>query len=105
MDHNGKGINSHLLKHHIEKELQCLQNKDFVIISSGFWNNTVKRKISKVLWIRDLRPTLNRQERSIELKLFKQGRVLVTVKNSAVNTVFSIRPTVELPNLYLPKTQ
>ena len=35
MDHNGRGINSHFLKHHIEKEHQRLQNKDFVFISSG----------------------------------------------------------------------
>ena len=47
--HNGRDINSHLSKHYIEKEHQCLQNKDFVIISSGFWNNTIKKKISEVL--------------------------------------------------------
>ena len=55
----------------MEKELQCLQNKDFVILSNGFRNNTVKRKISEALWIKDLQPTLNRQEKSIELKLLK----------------------------------
>ena len=54
----------------MEKEHQCLQNKDFVIISSGCRNNTVKRKISEALWIKDLRATLNRQEKSIKLKLF-----------------------------------
>ena len=54
----------------MEKEHQYLQNKDFVILSSGFWNNTVKRKIPEALWIKDLRLTLNRQEKSIELKLF-----------------------------------
>ena len=46
MDHNGRDINSHLLKHHMEKEHRCLQTKDSVILSSGFRNNTVKRKIS-----------------------------------------------------------
>ena len=70
MDHNGTDVNSHLLKHYMEKEHECLQNKDFVILSSGFSNNTVKRKNSEALWIKDLRPTLNRQEKSIELKLF-----------------------------------
>ena len=54
----------------MEKEHQCLQNKGFVILSSVFRNNTVKRKIFEVLWIKDPRPTLNRQEKSIELKLF-----------------------------------
>ena len=70
MDHNGRDVNYHLLKYHMEKEHQCLQNKDFVFLSSGFRNNTLKRKISEVLWIKDLRRTFNRQEKSIELKLF-----------------------------------
>ena len=70
MDHNGRDVNSHLLKHQMEKEHQCLQNKGFVILSSVFRNNTVKRKIFEVLKIKDPRPTLNRQEKSIELKLF-----------------------------------
>ena len=39
MDHNGRDVNSHLLKHYLGKEHQCLQNKDFVILSGGFWNN------------------------------------------------------------------
>ena len=73
MDHNGRDESSHLLKHHMEKEHQCLQNKDFVIISSGFWKNKVNRKISEAPWIKDLRPTLNRQEKSIELKLFNES--------------------------------
>ena len=45
IDHNGIDLNCHLLKHHSEKEHKCLQNKDFVIRSSGFRNNTVKRMI------------------------------------------------------------
>ena len=57
----------------MENEHQYLQNKDFVILSSGFWNNTVKRKIPEALWIKDLRLTLNRQEKSIELKLFNEN--------------------------------
>ena len=69
MDHNGRDVNSHLLKHHMEKKHQYPQNKDFIILSSSFQNNVVKRKISEVLWIKDVRPTLNRQKISIELKL------------------------------------
>ena len=70
MDHNGRDVNSYLLKHRMKKEHQCLQNKEFVILSSSIQNNTVQKKISEVLWIKDLRPTLNRQEESIEFKLF-----------------------------------
>ena len=54
----------------ISERIMDHNGKDFVILSSGFRNNTVKRKISEALWIKDLRPTLNRQEKSIELKLF-----------------------------------
>ena len=39
MGHNGRDINSHLLKRSILKEHQCLQNQDFVIISRGFWKH------------------------------------------------------------------
>ena len=44
--------------------------KTLLFLASGFWNNIVKRKISEELWIKDLRPNLNKQEKSIELKLF-----------------------------------
>ena len=27
IDHNGRDVNSHLLKHHMEEEYQCLENK------------------------------------------------------------------------------
>ena len=70
MDHNIRDVNSHLLKHLMEKEHQGLQIKYFDIISSGFRNNTTKRKISEALSIKDLRPTLTRRKKSIELKLF-----------------------------------
>ena len=71
MDHNGRDINSHLLKHSIKKEHHSLQNKDLIIMSSDFRNNTVRRKIYEALWIKDVKSTLNRQEKLVELKLFK----------------------------------
>ena len=33
----------------MEKEHQCPEIKDFVILSTGFWKNTVKKKISETL--------------------------------------------------------
>ena len=48
----------------------AVQNKEFVIISSGLRNNTLKRKNLEALCIKDLQPTLNRQDKSEELKLF-----------------------------------
>ena len=60
MDYNGRDVNSHLLKRHMGKEHQCVQN------------NTVTIKISEALWIKDSRQTLNRYEKSIELSLFEK---------------------------------
>ena len=54
----------------MKKEHRFLQNKEFVCISSGFFNKTVKRRISEALWINYLRLALKRQGKSIELKLF-----------------------------------
>ena len=70
MDHNGKDANSYLLKHDIEKNINVFKIKTLLFLASGFWNNIVKRKISEELWIKDLRPNLKRQEKSIKLKLF-----------------------------------
>ena len=69
-DQSGRDKNSHILKHQIEKEHPCPQYEDFKVISSGFRNNTKKRKLSEVLWINTLRPSLKKQEKSIPLKLF-----------------------------------
>ena len=70
LDHSGRDKNSHILKHQIEKEHPCPQYKNFKVISSGFRNNTEKRNLSEALWINTLRPSLNKQEKSIPLKLF-----------------------------------
>ena len=42
---------------------------NFNIIDMNFSNNKRKPKIAEPLWIKDLRPTLNVQEKSIPLKL------------------------------------
>ena len=72
LDHSGRDKNSHILKHQIGKEHPCPQYENIKIISSGFRNNTKKRKLSEALWISTLRPSLNKQEKqdkSIPLKL------------------------------------
>ena len=75
IDYSGRDKN--ILKHHIEKEYEnfriwesCPQYENFKIISHGFRNNTKKKKLSEALWIKTLRPTLNKHEKSISLKLF-----------------------------------
>ena len=44
MEHNGRDVNFHLLKHHIEKEYQCLQNKNFLLLAVIFGVRHSKKK-------------------------------------------------------------
>ena len=43
---------------------------NFKIIGNGFNNNFFKRKVSEALLIKQIKPSLNVQEKSVELKLF-----------------------------------
>ena len=70
VDHAGRDINSHLLKHSIDSEHKPLEAVDYKIIATGYRNNTMKRKLSEALFIKKLKPTLNKQEKSLPLKLF-----------------------------------
>ena len=69
IDHGGRDCKSHLLKHAVANNHRSVSYDDFKIIGSGFRNNTFKRKVAEALLIKELRPTLNVQEKSIELKL------------------------------------
>ena len=70
-DHNGRDHTSHVLKHSIEKSHKNVNTVDFKkIIDKNFHNNKRKRKTAEALWIKDLRPPLNTQEKSIPFKLF-----------------------------------
>ena len=44
---------------------------DFTILDRGYRSNTRKRKIAEGLIVKDIRPSLNATEKSMELKLFK----------------------------------
>ena len=70
LDHSGRDKKSHILKHQIEKQHLFPPYQNFKVISSGFRNNTKRRKLSEALWINTLRPSLNKQEKPIPLKLF-----------------------------------
>ena len=69
-DHSGRDHASHMVKHNIESSHTDVNTANFKIIDMNFSNNKRKRKIAESLWIKDLRPTLNVQEKSIPLKLF-----------------------------------
>ena len=68
--HTGKDINSHLYKHSIETGHQALEISDYRIIGNRYGNNWNKRKIAEALLIKELKPTLNKKDKSIPLKLF-----------------------------------
>ena len=70
LDSTGKDINSHLYKYSIETGHQSLEISDYRIIGNEYGNNWKKQKIAEALLIKELKPTLNKQDKSIPLKLF-----------------------------------
>ena len=64
-DHNGRDHISHVFKYSIEKSQKNVNTIDFKIIHKNFRNNKLKRKIAEVLWIKDLRSTLNTNKRNL----------------------------------------
>ena len=65
-DHNGRNRNSHLFKHSVESRHDPVLKNDFRIIRKGYRNNTSRRKIAEVLFIKKMKP-LNI---SVKLELF-----------------------------------
>ena len=70
VDHTGRDTNSHLQKHSIETGHKLLEAVDYKIVGTGYRNNIMKRKLSEALFIKELKPTLNKPEKSLPLKLF-----------------------------------
>ena len=70
IDHGSRDQKSHLFRHAVVNEHRNASYDDCKIIGSGFRNKTFKRKVAGALLIKESRPTLNIQEKSVELKLF-----------------------------------
>ena len=68
-DHSSRGKSSHLLKHARKKGHTHVWENDSEILGNNHQSN-IKRKISESLYIRQLKPTLNANEKSIPLHLF-----------------------------------
>ena len=64
-DDSGRDHPSHMVKHNIESSHTDGNTGNIKIIDMNFGNSKRKWKIAESLWIKDLRPTLNVQERSI----------------------------------------
>ena len=60
-DHTVRDAKSHLVKHAIEK---CYKYPKI-----GYKNNTLKRRFTESLFIKDVRPFLNTHEKLVQLKL------------------------------------
>ena len=69
-DDSGRDHASHMVKHNIETSHAVVNTANFKVTDMNVNNNKRKWTIAKSLWIKDLRPTLNVQEKSIPLKLF-----------------------------------
>ena len=54
----------------IESGHKVLDVTNYSIIGKGYGNNIKKRKIAEALLIKEIKPTMNRQDQSIALRLF-----------------------------------
>ena len=70
MKDHGWDCNSHLFKHSVESRHDPVLKNDFRIIGKDYRNNTSRRKIAEVLFIKKMKPSLNIQEKSVKLELF-----------------------------------
>ena len=61
---------SHIALKNVPKNFTLTVILSFKINGNGFKNNSFKRKVSEALLIKQIKPSLNVQEKSIELKLF-----------------------------------
>ena len=69
MDHNKQDKNLHLIKHSIEKNHQHVWENDFKVFGN-YYQSSFKSEISEVLFIRQLKLSLNIKEKSIQLQLY-----------------------------------
>ena len=70
LDHAGRDQSPYLFKQSIESEHPVLDMNNYKIIEKGYKNNVKKQKIAEALLIKEMKPTLNKQDNSVELKLF-----------------------------------
>ena len=75
-DHNDRDTSSHIFKHCVVADHQFVSYDDLRIVGRNYRNNKRKRKIAKALLIKNLKPSLNVQEKSVSLRLFNRLRSL-----------------------------
>ena len=96
-DHVSKDVNSHFFKHAVESEHEVFYITYYSIIGKGYRHSTRKQNIAEELLTKEIKPTLNRQDLSIALKLLQLIKQLIVAKyllfkisGTKVYLVFSI---------------
>ena len=69
-DHVYRDKNSHIYKHIQQTGHSEPQENEFSLLETGF-KNFKRRKLAEAIQIRNQRPSLNTQEQSYPLKLFR----------------------------------
>ena len=69
LDHNNRDKVSHVLAHSKTTKHRRVCMKDVKILGKGY-KSDFKRKISESLFIKELKPDLNKQKDAFKLKLF-----------------------------------
>ena len=68
-DHGGKDKESWIYKHSVETKHPKAKQKDFRILATNYEDRR-KRRLAEAMFIRDLKPSLNKQKDSYKLTLF-----------------------------------
>ena len=69
-EHASKDSKSNFLRHSYQVDHLIVRQNDFKILKNVYKNMKFKRKLSEALHIKELRPSLNTQEKSVVLKVF-----------------------------------
>lgn len=69
-DHNGRDTSYHIFKHCVAVDHQFVSCDDLSIVGRSYRNNKRKRKIADALFVKNLKTSLNIQEKWVALKLF-----------------------------------
>ena len=70
IDHNKRDKKSHIYKHSGENSHPHVWLDNFEIVGRNYGNRTKRKKIGEALLINELKPSLNKQDKSFPLKPF-----------------------------------
>ena len=69
-DHSSRDTSSHIFKHCIVADHQFVSCDDLRIVVRNYGNNKRKQKVAEAILIKNLKPYLDVQEKSVALMLF-----------------------------------